>query len=270
MLEAMERWFLLDNGPAPGPVNMAIDEMLLSRAEAGAGPPVLRIYSFDPPTITIGFHQDPARAVDLDAARRGGIDVVRRFTGGRALLHDGELTYAVVGRTDRPPFDDHLQETYLRISGALAAALRMLGVPATLTPGRSEGSPGPDAPPCLDSASRHEIAVSGKKIIASAQRRTGSALLQHGSILLDQSSARIVDFVNGYRGSIEERITSIERETGRVPARHEIVRAIVEAFEETFHARFEAPPESFAEPHEALRMWRERRNLPQGGIGRRC
>ncbi len=235
----MERWFLLDDRPAAGAFNMALDELLLARAENGPAAPVLRLYSFDTPTITLGFHQDPRRTIDIGAVRRGSIGVVRRFTGGRALLHDGELTYSVAAGTDRKPFGDHLQSTYLELSEALAQALRALGVEAAVSDGRrARGERGLERP-CLDSVSRNEITAGGRKIVASAQRRTKNALLQHGSILLDRSSAGITEYLKGDWGSMGDRVTSVMEEMGlRIPSAS-VKAAIVAAFEERFRISFE-------------------------------
>lgn len=218
---------------------MALDELLLARAEAKPTAPVLRLYSFDDPTLTLGFHQNLERTIDIEAARRSSIDIVRRFTGGRALLHDGELTYCVAARTDREPFGEHLHSTFLRLSEALAGALRILGVDAAVSVGRKgEGEHGL-ARPCLDSVSRHEITAHGRKIVASAQRRTKNALLQHGSILLDPSSASITEYLKGGWGSIRNRVTSVMEETGlRIPSAA-VREAVVEAFERRFNASFE-------------------------------
>jgi lipoate-protein ligase A len=256
----MERWFLLDDRPASGAVNMALDELLLARAEAEPTAPVLRLYSFDSPTITLGFHQDPAGTIDVDAIRHHSIHVVRRFTGGRALLHDGELTYCVAARADRAPFAEHLQRSYLMLSEALAEALRLLGVSATVSAGRRRRGEGGLARPCLDSVSRHEVTAGGKKIIASAQRRTGLALLQHGSILLDPSSARIVEFLAGDRGSIGDRVTSVEQETGRSVPPAEIRAAVIDAFGKRFGISFERLALTPRELEEAGRRRRSRRS----------
>jgi lipoate-protein ligase A len=230
----MERWFLLDDRPSSGAFNMACDELLLARAERGSTPPVLRLYSFGNPTITFGFHQRPERIIDIDAARRASIDIVRRYTGGRALLHEGELTYSVAARSGDGPFGEHLQRTYLRISGALAEALRELGVEASVSAGKAGAGDRGLARPCLGSVSRHEITVGGRKIVASAQRRTNRSLLQHGSILLDGSSARIVDYLKGEWGPIGDRITSVREEAGRNVSRAEMKEAVIEAFERVF------------------------------------
>jgi lipoate-protein ligase A len=226
MLDVMGRWFLLDDRPAAGALNMALDELLLARAEASPTAPVLRLYSFDNPTLTLGFHQNPERTIDIEAARRGSIDVVRRFTGGRALLHVGELTYCVAARTDREPFGEHLQSTFLRLSEALAGALRILGVEAAVSAGRKGGGEGGLARPCLDSVSRHE-------------GRNKQALLQHGSILLDPTSASITEYLKGDWGSIRDRVTSVMEETGRRIPSDAVREAVVEAFEREFNVSFE-------------------------------
>lgn len=249
----MERWFLLDDRPAAGALNMALDELLLARAEAAPTAPVLRLYSFDNPTLTLGFHQDPERTIDIEAARRGSIDVVRRFTGGRTLLHEGELTYSVVARTDGGLFGEHLQGTYLRLSEAIAGALRILGVAATVSSGRKGAGAHGLARPCLDSVSRHEITAGGRKIVASAQRRTKQALLQHGSVLLDPSSARVTEYLKGDWGSIRDRVTSVMEESGRSIRSADVKAAIVEAFERQFSISFEPLQLSAAELDELER-----------------
>jgi len=136
----MDRWLFLDSGPAPGAENMALDELLLERAERDRGAPVLRLYSFDPPAITIGAHQDPLEILDLEAVRSDGLDCVRRITGGRALLHEGELTYCVVAPAGAAGFGNGRAETFMRISSALRAALRscfrgmLIGAPVRTNP----------------------------------------------------------------------------------------------------------------------------------------
>ena len=234
----MERWFLLDDGPAPGARNMAVDEFLLGKVERERTAPLLRLYSFDPPAITIGFHQGSVHGLDHEAIERDAVDVVKRFTGGRALLHDGELTYCIVARTDRPPFDSHLQALYLCISQALVHALRSIGVDASISGGRPLSGEQTLSKPCLDSVSRHEITARRKKIVASAQRRTKNLVLQHGSILLTPASGRIVDYLVGERVSLSNRVTSIAEELG-VEVEPSLVRkAVVQGFEETLRISF--------------------------------
>jgi lipoate-protein ligase A len=230
----MESWFLLNEDGAPGAENMARDEFLLTAAEARGGPPVLRLYRFTPPAITIGFHQDPAKALDLYSVRGSGIDVVRRITGGRALLHDGELTYAVAAPNDNHALGSGLRETCGRISEAIVAALRAVGVGAELSAGHSGYREEGLASPCLASASRYEITAGGKKIAGSAQRRTAAAFLQHGSILLAPASGGIVRFLKGDWKPLDGLITSVAEELEGGIGENALRSAIVEAFAEHF------------------------------------
>jgi len=231
----MDRWLFLDDGPAPGAENMARDELLFERAQRGAGSPVLRLYSFDPPAVTIGYHQDAERVLDLDALRADGIDWVRRITGGRALLHEGELTYCVASPLGTAFFGARLGETHLAISEALRAALCSIGIDANISRGRGHASGNGITPPCLCSVSRYELAVRGRKIAGSAQRKTAAAFLQHGSILLTPDSARIARYARGAWNSIADRITSVSEELGGAVDADALRAALAEAFSDMFN-----------------------------------
>ena len=234
----MDRWFLLMSPAAPGAENMALDEALLERAERGAAP-VLRLYSFDPPAITIGAHQDPSRALDLGAVRAGGVDVVRRTTGGRALLHAGELTYCVAAPSRDGRFGRSVTDCYRRISEALALALRNLGVSASVSRGGRESARGAAPPPCLSSVTRWELSAGGRKIAGSSQRTTASAFIQHGSILLRPGSERIERYVPGPRDALGSRITNVADELGRDVDAGELRDAVAEAFRARFGIAWE-------------------------------
>ncbi|HSG28215.1 MAG TPA: lipoate--protein ligase family protein, partial [Candidatus Krumholzibacterium sp.] len=251
----MERWSLIDDAPSNAAFNMAVDEFLLREAEKGMSGPVLRLYSFDPPAVTIGFHQDPSRILDMGALSRDGIDIVRRVTGGRALLHDGELTYSLTAGTDHPSFDGGLQGTFLQISGAVVEALREVGVDARISGGKDRRSPdgstgsagnaageagdtGLDSP-CLVSTSRHEVTARGRKIVGSAQRRSHSAFLQHGSILLEPASEKISRYLLGDFGDLSSKMTSVKAETERPDAAKSLRDSLVRAFGRVFGAAFE-------------------------------
>lgn len=260
----MERWFLFDDGPATGARNMAVDEVLLGKAERERIDPILRLYTFDPVAITIGYHQDLEHGLDPERIERDGVDVVKRFTGGRALLHDGELTYCIVARTDRFPFDTHLQASYLRISEALVRALRSIGVDARISGGRPKTGSRSFSKPCLDSVSRHEITAGGRKIVASAQRRSKFSFLQHGSVLLTPASERIVDYLPDRRVSLSGRVTSVCGELGREVEPALVRREVVKGFEEVFRVSFEVLDLSEEERREVLRRERAIRGESTG------
>jgi len=189
-------WRFLNTGADTGAVNMAIDEAMLVGVNRGTTPPTVRVYAWDPPTVSLGYAQRIENELDLEAVRRSGFGVVRRPTGGRAVLHAGELTYSVVGPAGEGPLGRSIMEAYEAIARALAAGLRRLGVEVELAQVASEaiGRDGA-SPPCFASAGRYEIVVGGRKLIGSAQRRVGRGVLQHGSLLMDSTHERIAELM---------------------------------------------------------------------------
>ncbi|WKW11304.1 lipoate--protein ligase family protein [Pseudogemmatithrix spongiicola] len=170
------RWRLLVTPADDGDRNMAIDHALLDRA-AHTDEAVFRIYAWAHPTLSLGMHEK-AR-LEPDAAATRGIAVVRRPTGGRALLHHREVTYSVTA----PARDASLRESYDAINAILLDALTRLGVPAA--PAERRGRPlAPDGAACFAEPNVGELVVDGRKLVGSAQRRDEHAFLQHGSILL--------------------------------------------------------------------------------------
>jgi lipoate-protein ligase A len=235
----METWLFLDSAGAPGAENMALDEMLLDRAERPGSAPVLRLYSFDPPAITVGYHQNPALILDLDAVRADGLECVRRITGGRALLHEREITYCVVAPAGSALFDAGQGEAFRRISGAIASALRSIGVDAGVSRGREPAGPKGSAAPCLASVTRHELTAGGRKIAGNAQRRTAAAFLQHGSILVGGGSERIVRYLRAAPGPLDDRVTSVSRELGGAVDGNDVRAAVAAAFSRAVGASYE-------------------------------
>ncbi len=173
-------WHLwVDDVPRPGYLNMAIDETLLRLAEAdGAG--VLRLYRWAPACLSFGRHEPARWRYRRDRIAERGLDVVRRPTGGRAVWHDAELTYAVAAPA--AAFGT-LRETYLAIHRTLAYALSELGLAAALAPAPARAA-APDAGACFASPAGGEVVAGGRKVVGSAQLRTRTAFLQHGSVLL--------------------------------------------------------------------------------------
>jgi lipoate-protein ligase A len=160
-----------------GADNMAADEALLDRAIRSAGEggsAFLRLYRWDPPTLSIGRNQ----SIDVDP----GVPVVRRPTGGKAVWHEHELTYAIAAPI---ALFGSLRNAYCEIHKRLATALRSLGVDATLAPSRPAVRPSDGPTSCFSAPVGGEILVAGRKLVGSAQVRRGDAFLQHGSILLE-------------------------------------------------------------------------------------
>ncbi len=161
-------------------LNMAVDDILLDTVRAGAGP-ILRTYQWQPPAVSIGYAQRVDEAIDVDGCRARGIDLVRRTTGGRAVLHWNELTYTIHCADGEGPAAHPLQESSRLLGQCLADGLRRIGVDACVE--RGQPGPGSRRGACFASTSRWELTCGGRKLVGSAQRRTRGALLQHGSIL---------------------------------------------------------------------------------------
>lgn len=179
----MPAWFLLSEPePLPAAENMARDEHLFRLChERKQG--FLRLYAWQRPTFSIGVSQRAERALNLDFIRRSGCEYVRRITGGKAVLHHREVTYAVASSEDLFFKEHDLHQSYMLISRVLVEAIRALGVDAVLSKG-SASELSRSSNPCFSFPTPHEIEAGGRKIVGSAQKRDKQALLQHGSIPL--------------------------------------------------------------------------------------
>jgi len=175
--------------------NMRRDRALLADAEAGAEP-VLRLFGFAPFGITLGASQVPERVLDLERCVSDGVPWAVRPTGGRAIFHAQEWTYALAAAIDHPDWGGTQSGAYDRMSHLIVRSLRRLGVPAELArPARSTEPSLADA--CFAATTRHEVTVQGAKLVGSAQRRTQRALLQQGSVLLGDGHLRLADYTKG-------------------------------------------------------------------------
>lgn len=185
------QWRLIITPPAPGAWNMAVDEAVLEAMGRRDVLPTLRLYAWNPPCLSLGFSQ-PVKDVDCAALERHGWQLVRRPTGGRAILHTDELTYSVIAPLDEPRVAGSVLESYCRLAGALLRALQLLGLPAQADKEYAlpQGANNRD-PVCFEVPSNYEITVSGKKLVGSAQARRKEGVLQHGSLPLHGDLTRI-------------------------------------------------------------------------------
>lgn len=214
---------------------MAVDEAILEGyldQDAQTRPPTLRLYGWNPPSLSLGKSQPSSGAFDPQVLRRRGIDLVRRSTGGLAVLHDRERTYAVVGALRHEPFSGGVLETYRSISTALVDAMRTLGAPAHASSSRPAGTPLSQGPSCFALTSSHEITVEGRKLIGSAQLRRGHAFLQHGSIPLVANREALAEALGG--PSDDGAFTDLVTALGRDVREQEVDRAITDAFSKHF------------------------------------
>src|SRR5262245_42059911 len=188
-------WRLLVTAPLHGPANMALDEALLRSRIRASGPPTVRFYGWRPATVSLGYAQAIDGIVDRARCQALGIGLVRRPTGGSALLHEPperEVTYSVAARAGSCPGRDDVLESYRVLGVGLAGGLARLGVEARLAPlvrGRRDPAGAPAF--CFRRAGAYEIAVGERKLVGSAQRRQRGAFLQHGAVLLGADPVRI-------------------------------------------------------------------------------
>jgi lipoyl(octanoyl) transferase len=212
----LDTWFIEEDFNRTGAHQMARDEALTrERLDDAALPSVLRLYSWQPSAVSIGYQQK-IESIDLDASQKAGVDVVRRPTGGRAVLHANELTYAVITRAHPA---EGLYAVHNRIVNALLASISSLASlepkqePLIVTP-RSAGTQKTSLPvACFASAARHEVTWRGKKVIGSAQRRFGEVVLQHGSILLTNDHLQLPELLHLSEHERLQMRETLERET---------------------------------------------------------
>ena len=244
---------LLRDGPAEGAWNLAVDEAILAGYEAQESlVPTLRLYAWAPPALSFGRTQNAAAAHDPVFLAAQGIQLVRRPTGGTAVLHDRERTYSVAARLRVEPFLGGVVDTYRKVAGAVEAALRSLGLEARAEKAHGRQRARVSASPlCFAQSSQEEIAVSGRKVVGSAQLRRRGAFLQHGSILLRADPARTAR-ATGSRWPSGGLPVGIEDLLGRALADGELDQALIRAFSEAFDARMEAGHLSAEENARAL------------------
>lgn len=178
----MQIRFLLSHFQS-GVYNMALDEVLLNSVHSGSSLPILRFYGWNTPAISLGYFQKSGKQISLENCSKMGIDIVRRLTGGRAVLHDQELTYSVIFPEDFIGIPKTIHESYQYFSSALVKGFQSLGINAELAIESSVKPSTFSSAACFDAPSSYEVMVSGKKIVGSAQTRQKGIILQHGSIL---------------------------------------------------------------------------------------
>jgi lipoate-protein ligase A len=219
--------------PMDGAANMALDEALLQGRLDRSSPPTIRFFAWDPPAISLGYGQALDERMDLREARRLGIDLVRRPTGGSAILHEGpdlELTYSVVGAAGDFPGADDLLATYRWIGAALAAGLSRLGAPVEMVPAQPS-DPGSMPAFCFARTGSYELEVDGRKLVGSAQRRQGTGFLQHGSVMLGARPERLRRVFAAQADPLAG-MTTLEAVMGRRPSFDETAEALAQGFRE--------------------------------------
>jgi lipoate-protein ligase A len=252
-----DTWRVIIDESLPGIENMARDALLLDNAARSQEPrTTLRFYRWIIPTLSLGNKQDPEKAVDLDFCRDNGVDIVRRPTGGGAVLHHLELTYSIISN-DRAFFPNRsILETYRLVADALCRGLGNLKINAE--PVKQEVSSRDNRQnyiqspvPCFSAPSQFEICVKDKKIIGSAQKRSKGAFLQHGSIPYGYEWALQAGSMKVSADELQKKMTAIGEHTSSMPGFRDLVEAFLQGFTSSFRAKFNLEPFSEDEIHQA-------------------
>ncbi|EHJ07650.1 lipoate--protein ligase family protein [Staphylococcus simiae] len=184
-----ETWNFINTGSQDPYYNMAMDEALLNFVSRGEIDPVIRFYTWNPATLSVGYFQRLQKEIDIEKVKEKGFGLVRRQTGGRGVLHDKELTYSVIVPESHPNMPSTVTEAYKVISQGLLEGFKNLGFETYFsvpkTPEERQKLKQPRSSVCFDAPSWYELVVEGRKIAGSAQTRQKGVILQHGSILQD-------------------------------------------------------------------------------------
>jgi len=249
-------WRLIKDSYHSGFMNMAIDEAIMIAHREGLVPPTIRFYQWSPPAVSLGYFQDLEKEINIDTCQGMGIDIIRRPTGGKAVLHDKELTYSFIIREDHPLVNDSILETYKKISGGIIRGLSYLGIKAVLVPlreklnnalssneNKSEIHHSDIKSICFSVPSQYEVQVEGKKIVGSAQVRKKEIVLQHGSLLIELEKDKLFSVFNFPSAQIRERnkirfkATSLEEILKKKINFSELSEILSRGFEEEFEIK---------------------------------
>jgi lipoate-protein ligase A len=243
-----------------GAWNMAVDESIMEAVAADRVPPTLRFYRWDPPCVSLGKRQ-PLTGIAADNCRRDGVDVVRRPTGGLAILHTDELTYSLITRADDPRAAGAILDSYRQLSQGLVAGIGLLGVSVHMEPVSPGGSHGSSAA-CFEAPSAYEITSGGRKLMGSAQTRPYGRLLQHGSLPLTGDIGRLAQYLafadeterQALAQQLRQRATTLGDILGRSVSFEETSNALAQGFSRALNLELEPSGLSAGELAEADRV----------------
>ncbi|MGP4041988.1 lipoate--protein ligase family protein [Gracilibacillus sp. D59] len=233
-----ETWYFIDTQQQSPAYNMAVDECLLNWHSNKKIPPTIRFYEWLPAGLSIGYFQKTVNKIDLEAVQNSDIELVRRLTGGRAVLHDQELTYSVIVSEDHPKMPKSVKEAYLVLSKGLLEGFRTLGIDASFAIPEGKLNTTQSAV-CFEEPSWYELVVDNKKAAGSAQTRKQGVILQHGSIPLTVDNDKLYDlFVyrnervkQRAREAFNDKAISIEQVAKRNVTLEEMKHAFKKGFE---------------------------------------
>ncbi len=216
----MSSWRLINTGFLTAPENMAIDESLLANFDPDSSPPILRLYGWDPPALSIGRFQDAAAQIDLERCRMDLVPLVRRITGGGAIYHSDELTYSVVCSSEQIGALSTVKESFRALTGFILEFYRKKGFEAAYAADIHQGekNSGERVPYCFAGREAFDILIRGRKIGGNAQRRERGIIFQHGSIPMINRSLKGLSYMRDKRAELVESTVSIAECLGVCPA----------------------------------------------------
>lgn len=237
-----ETWNFINTGSNDPYYNMAMDEALLNFVSRGEIDPVVRFYTWNPATLSVGYFQRLKKEIDIDKVKEKGFGLVRRQTGGRGVLHDKELTYSVIVPESHPNMPSTITEAYRVISEGLLEGFKLLGFDAYFAIPRSkeerEKLKQPRSAVCFDAPSWYELVVEGRKIAGSAQTRQKGVILQHGSLLQDVDVDELFDMFIFKNDRLKEKMKKafVDKAVAinDISDRHISIEEMEKAFEEGF------------------------------------
>lgn len=239
----VETWRFIDCSHLDPAINMAIDEAILIAHSTGEVPPTIRFYGWRPPTVSIGYFQHIHKDIDLQAIQRHGLGLVRRMTGGRAVLHADELTYSVIVDEDHPAIPSAVTEAYRIISQGLLSGFQSLGLDAYFstpeTAAHQEALINPKSAVCFDTPSWYELVVEGRKVAGSAQTRQKGVVLQHGSILIEIDEDKLFDVFRFPSERVKQKIKSSFSNKAVAINQLRAQKVTIEEVKQAFKAGFE-------------------------------
>lgn len=243
----MQKWRVIKNKAYDGAMNMAIDEAITISYKEGKCKPTLRFYTWNPHCLTIGYFQKLEKEVDIEKCKELNLDYVRRATGGRAVLHQNELTYSVVVGEDNELMDKSINNSYKFISEGIANGLKLEGIEIDNLSKGERISREKISAACFNAHASYEITINNKKVVGSAQHRNDGVILQHGSIVLDFNVDDLYEIIKTKSPEIKERAkrftlskaSGIENEIGKKLDIKNLEDSIIIGMAEIFNAEFE-------------------------------
>jgi lipoate-protein ligase A len=272
----MKKWRLIRSGACTPDYNMAVDEAIMLSVGAGTSPPTLRLYGWNPATLSIGYFQKAEIEVDLARVRESNYGFVRRPTGGRSVLHDRELTYAIIVPENYAELPKSVTQSYRVLSEGMLLGFQALGLHASMVSQDGEKdskqSASLSSAACFDSPSWYELVVNGLKVAGSAQWRHRGAVLQHGSILLDLNIEQLFSLLRFRTDEQRMRMQKLfaKRATAINPLRNslglhsvhaeDVEQAFTRGWSTALGVTFEHSELTRSEHNEAVRLAQEKYN----------